>query len=237
MLNNQPRTELIFIVKKYGQIIITEPKRCKGLLNDLTPEYVLENNLLIKVLEKGAVEELLNPSDLISIEMLLKRLAKNLHDTVGMDENFAYWAVESWALALNIIEQPIEFITPIKTTDINQPISVSTQSTAKTTVHSKKTSYQSKYTIQKSNTVDTDSNIDNTIFAITLIFILPLIFILGLFGCSADGQNKIIVFLEIFVMIVSILCMAHDKTQVGHSSLLIIFIWTLFQIVVCFIYN
>jgi TPR repeat protein len=34
-------------------------------------------------------------------------LAESLHDTVGIEEDLAYWAVESWALALGVITQPI----------------------------------------------------------------------------------------------------------------------------------
>ena len=109
-----PRTQLCFIIKQYGQTIIAEPKRCKGLLSDLAPEHRLEINLLIAALEQKVPQELLQPNALIPIDMQLDRLAQRLQDIVGIKEDFAYWAVESWALALGVIQQslPKQNVTP-----------------------------------------------------------------------------------------------------------------------------
>ncbi|MFI3219356.1 MAG: leucine-rich repeat domain-containing protein [Methylococcales bacterium] len=107
MLDPHPRAQLCFVIKQYGQVIITEPKRCKGMLSDLAPHHRLEINLLIAALEQKVAQELLKPTALIPVAMQLERLAQRLHDTVGIKEDFAYWAVESWALALNVIQQPI----------------------------------------------------------------------------------------------------------------------------------
>jgi len=105
--DNHPRAQLCFIIKEYGQTIIAEPKRCKGILSDLAPQHRLEINLLITALEQKVAQDLLKPSALIPIDMQLERLAKRLHDTVGIKEEFAYWAVESWALALDVIQQSV----------------------------------------------------------------------------------------------------------------------------------
>jgi hypothetical protein len=102
MLDNHPRTQLCFIIQQYGQVIINEPKRCKALLSDLAPQNRLEINLLIAALEQNIAQELLHPSALIPVAMQLDLLAKRLHDAVGTREDFAYWAVESWALALGV---------------------------------------------------------------------------------------------------------------------------------------
>ncbi|OTE96830.1 hypothetical protein BCS42_13345 [Crenothrix sp. D3] len=107
MLDPHPRAQLCFVIKQYGQVIITEPKRCKGMLSDLAPHHRLEINLLIAALEQKVAQELLKPTALIPVAMQLDRLAQRLHDTVGIKESFAYWAVESWALALNVIQQPM----------------------------------------------------------------------------------------------------------------------------------
>ena len=107
MLDPHPRAQLCFVIQQYGQVIITEPKRCKGMLSDLAPQHRLEINLLIAALEQKVAQELLKPTALIPVAMQLDRLAQRLHDTVGIKEDFAYWAVESWALALNVIQQPI----------------------------------------------------------------------------------------------------------------------------------
>ena len=65
MPDNHPRTQLCFIIKQYGQTIIAEPKRCKGLLSDLVPEHRLEINLLVAALEQKVAHELLQPNALI----------------------------------------------------------------------------------------------------------------------------------------------------------------------------
>jgi hypothetical protein len=77
------------------------------MLSDLAPHHRLEINLLIAALEQKVAQELLKPTALIPVAMQLDRLAQRLHDTVGIKEEFAYWAVESWALALNVIQQPM----------------------------------------------------------------------------------------------------------------------------------
>ena len=107
MPEQYPRTQLCFIIKQYGQSIIAEPKRLKDLLTDLAPEHRSEINLLIAALEQKVAQELLQPSVLIPIDMQLDRLAKCMHNVVYIKEELAYWAVESWALALSVIQEPI----------------------------------------------------------------------------------------------------------------------------------
>ena len=123
MPEQHPRTQLCFIIKQYGQSIIAEPKRCKGLLSDLASEHRLEINLLITALEQKVAQELLQPNALIPIDMQLDRLAQGLHDVVGIKEEFAYWAVESWALALGVIQQPVpkQNVTPTPSPKVTSP--------------------------------------------------------------------------------------------------------------------
>lgn len=107
MPDDYPRTQLCLMIEKYGQAIMDEPKRCKGILKDLAPEYRLETNLLLVTLEQKIVEELLKPTGLTPVELQLERLTQSLHDAAGIKDELAYWAVESWALALKVISQPI----------------------------------------------------------------------------------------------------------------------------------
>ena len=116
MLDPYPRAQLCLIIQQYGQNIIAEPKRCRGMLSDLAPHHRLENNLLIAALEQKVAQELLQPSALIPINMQIDRLVKRLHDVVGIKEEFAYWAVESWALALGVNQSTV------KTSSTPQPI-------------------------------------------------------------------------------------------------------------------
>jgi tetratricopeptide (TPR) repeat protein len=107
MLDSHPRTQLCLMLKQYGQIIMTDPKRCKALLSDLAPEHRLETYLLITDLEQKITDDLLKPNHLMPINIRLERLTQSLRDAVGIEEAYAYWAVESWALALRVITQPL----------------------------------------------------------------------------------------------------------------------------------
>ena len=128
MLDPHPRAQLCFVIQQYGQVIITEPKRCKGMLSDLAPHHRLEINLLIAALEQKVAQELLKPTALIPVAMQLDRLAQRLHDTVGIKESFAYWAVESWALALNVIQQPLPKQTVQSIANVSPPPKVAVTS-------------------------------------------------------------------------------------------------------------
>ncbi len=106
-LDSYPRTQLDLIIKQHGQKVIADPNRCITLLSDLAPEQRFEAGLLITALEQKVPEQLLTRTTTTSIETRIKHLARLLHDTTGMKADYAYWAVESWALALNLIQQPI----------------------------------------------------------------------------------------------------------------------------------
>lgn len=117
-----PRKTLCEIITKYGQSICNEPSRCEGLLRDGCRNHNRrEVSLLVSALkERVAVEILTHYWNDTTYEMLLKRLVKRLHDNLGITERFAYWAVESWAVALgkpSLLEQSIvEIQTEVNTT-------------------------------------------------------------------------------------------------------------------------
>ncbi|MDP3009390.1 MAG: tetratricopeptide repeat protein [Methylococcales bacterium] len=112
MLASHPRTQLCLMLKQYGQIIMTDPKRCKALLSDLASEHRLETYLLITALEQKITDDLLKPNHLMPINIRLERLTQSLRDAIGIEEEYAYWAVESWALALGVIDNPLPTAIP-----------------------------------------------------------------------------------------------------------------------------
>jgi hypothetical protein len=107
ILDNHSRNQLCFIIKQFGRSIIDDPRRCRGLLKDLAPYHKRETNLLFMALEEKTVAELANINTQVPLAILIERLAQRLHDNVGTQKEFAIWAVESWAIALDIIQQPI----------------------------------------------------------------------------------------------------------------------------------
>ena len=103
MLEEYPRNQLRFIVKRYGASIIDDHRRCKGFLKDLAPKHQLETNLLIIALEQNLVYEITKKTH-TPLEAHLKLIAERLNHNFGIQTDYAIWAIESWALALDIIE-------------------------------------------------------------------------------------------------------------------------------------
>jgi TPR repeat protein len=101
MLEEFPRKILYSIIQRYGQSLVEDTRRCKGLLKDLAPKHQRETNLLLLVLEHKLIGEILQETQL-PVSVKLDRLAQKLHDNVGIQKDFALWAVESWAIALDI---------------------------------------------------------------------------------------------------------------------------------------
>ncbi len=69
----------------------------------------------------------MNASAGVPEAILLSRLSKRLEDELGLAENIAKWAVETWALALGVIDQPL----PVSVSAPVQPVSPVGQSPAK----------------------------------------------------------------------------------------------------------
>jgi hypothetical protein len=103
-MNDAVNEKLKYILIQYGRNICDDPKRCEAMLRDLCPEYKREVNVLMTALREGVAEDLMTMSAAAPEDLVLGRLRKRLYDNLGIAENFAYWAVESWALALGIIK-------------------------------------------------------------------------------------------------------------------------------------
>jgi len=102
-MNDIPRQKLQYIISQFGREICDEPRRCEAMLRDLCPENRLEINLLTGAARERVAADLMTASDTVPKEILLARLARRLCDNLGVREEFAQWAVESWALALGVI--------------------------------------------------------------------------------------------------------------------------------------
>ena len=102
-MTNAPRQALRDIIAKYGTEICSNAKRCEGLLKDKCGSYRREISILVNALEEHVPLDLLASGNSVPRELLLTRLAKRLEDNLALTPDAAVWAVESWALALNVI--------------------------------------------------------------------------------------------------------------------------------------
>ena len=102
-MNELPRQKLCEIITKYGQGVYDNPQRCEGLLRDFCGQYRKEIAVLVGALKDGVPDQLQASKNSVPHVILLAKLSKRLQDNLGLAEETASWAVESWALALGVI--------------------------------------------------------------------------------------------------------------------------------------
>jgi hypothetical protein len=104
-MNDLPRQKLKEIIIQYGRSLCDEPQRCEGLLRDLCGQYQKEIAVLVGALKERVPADLLASQNSTPPVVFLARLTKKLQDNLGLAEEAARWAVESWALALGVISE------------------------------------------------------------------------------------------------------------------------------------
>jgi parallel beta-helix repeat protein len=97
------RKRLVDLVAAYGVGLAGDPKRTEGLLRDTCPGCSREIFLLVSAQRLRVAEDLRALSSSVPKEALFRRLTRRLHDEMGIDEQFALWAVHSWAIALCLL--------------------------------------------------------------------------------------------------------------------------------------
>ncbi len=104
-MNDLPRQKLKEIIIQYDRSICDEPQRCEGLLRDFCGQHRKEIAVLVSALKERVPADLLASQNSTPPVILLARLTKKLQDNLGLAEEAARWAVESWGLALGVISE------------------------------------------------------------------------------------------------------------------------------------
>jgi formylglycine-generating enzyme required for sulfatase activity len=101
------------ILQRYGTSVLEEPSRFASILNDLRMgEGKREANLLLTALREGIPDRLAGAGPATPMTPLIGQLAQRLVDDVGLADETALWAVESWALALGLRFERQVVVTP-----------------------------------------------------------------------------------------------------------------------------
>ena len=103
MATDRPREELARIVSRYGREIVSDSRRCEGLLRDTCGSCDREIFILASVQKKRIPAELLALAPSVPKELLVRRLAERVVGELGFAPEHALWAVVSWALALSVL--------------------------------------------------------------------------------------------------------------------------------------
>ncbi len=101
-MNALPRQKLCEIIKIYGKDACNDHKRIRGLLNDFCRGNYPEINFLLMALEEKVDINLRASSMTLPYEMISARLVERLYVKRGMANEIAFWAVDTWALALGV---------------------------------------------------------------------------------------------------------------------------------------
>ncbi len=109
-MNDAVRQKLRELIIEYGRSLCEDPRRCEALLKDYCGQHKREIFVLISALKNRVADDLLKAPAGIPQSLVLARLVRRLEDELGLAEAGAYWAVETWAFALDVLEIPLPVI-------------------------------------------------------------------------------------------------------------------------------
>jgi len=113
------RQTLLDLIEKYGLSLADDPRRCEGLLRDLSGSCRREINILMAAVHERVATDLLGANDQLPSEVIVGRLVKRLVHNRGLTKDVAVWAVESWALAFGVMTS--EELTPVPAPSPSKP--------------------------------------------------------------------------------------------------------------------
>lgn len=104
-MHQRPRRTLAKIVVQYGDELIDDPRRTEALLNDLCGKHNREIFVLIQAQRRRVPAELRAAPAWMPTSTTVNRLTRQLEGQLALTPEAAAWAVESWAVALGLIEE------------------------------------------------------------------------------------------------------------------------------------
>lgn len=95
-----PRQVLGELLRRHGEEIMTDPRRCGSLL---AADYHRQVSYLVAALEERIPQRLVVDSTMAPIETVVRAMADELGRRREMPATSALYAVESWAIALGLL--------------------------------------------------------------------------------------------------------------------------------------
>ncbi len=106
-MEDEAQNRLKKMITRYGQSVVEDEQRCKNIMGDyFGNEHRPEIKALTTVLNEQVVKAIMTPPHGFPIEVWLLSQKQKVMDECGLREEVAMWAVESWALALGVIDVP-----------------------------------------------------------------------------------------------------------------------------------
>lgn len=99
------RTFLCELLDEHGGKIADEPRRLKALLYDCCPQSRRETRVILEMLKAGIIGLLGEAGPTLPFSMVAAILTKRLSRELVMYEGAVLWAVESWAIAMEVSKE------------------------------------------------------------------------------------------------------------------------------------
>jgi hypothetical protein len=103
-----PREQLRDLSQRYGADLLQDPRRVKGLIQDVAPGYRREQAVLVAAMEDGIPQRIAAASGPGPAKGDLARMAQTLGERRGLADAAALWGVQAWAWALGKGEVPAD---------------------------------------------------------------------------------------------------------------------------------
>jgi hypothetical protein len=103
-----PREQLRDLSQRYGPDLLQDPRRVKGLIQDVAPGYRREQAVLVAAVEDGIPQRIASASGPGPAKGDLARMARTLSERRGLADAAALWGVQAWAWALGKGEAPAD---------------------------------------------------------------------------------------------------------------------------------
>lgn len=103
-MKDQPRIILKDLIQRYGTSVAQDPSRCEGLLRDTCGTCTREIFVLVSAIRQHVPQDLLAPHHNLPLSLMKGFMIKRLQDELGLSDESARWAVETWAEALGLVD-------------------------------------------------------------------------------------------------------------------------------------
>nr|WP_320160824.1 HEAT repeat domain-containing protein [uncultured Methanoregula sp.] len=107
-MKDLPRTILKDLVQRYGTSLAQDPFRCEALLRDTCGTCSREIFVIVSAVRQHVPIDLLAPRHNLPLSLMKGFMMKRLQDELGLSDESARWAVETWAEALDLTDTSLE---------------------------------------------------------------------------------------------------------------------------------
>jgi hypothetical protein len=112
-MQQRPQQVLRQLIRQYGPALHANPRRVEALLQDLCGQHQREIFVLVHAQEQQIPHELLSGGASARDPVHWQRLSRRLQDRLALTAEAADWAVQSWALALEVTPVHYRYPRPI----------------------------------------------------------------------------------------------------------------------------